>query len=183
MCCFNFITALWDRYYYHHPHFTDEKIGSEKWSHLSKIEDCTADGRAKSKPDSLNLEPVLLTTLILSMRNGKTSQIITSSYLPEFPFLLNEHTNILIYLVFIIRGSQEQPHYVLKNHRTCWYPWRSVSCSCISFWICFNFSSVTGLVVSPTCNHLCFLFVSPKLFNLRKCRNCFIWGKKWSEKE
>lgn len=98
-------------------------------------------------------------------------------------YLLNEHTHILIFLVFIIRGSQEQPHYVLKNHHTCWYPWRSVSCSCISFWICFNFSSVTGSVISPTCNHLCFLFVSPKLFNLRKCRNCFIWGKKWwSEK-
>lgn len=92
-------------------------------------------------------------------------------------YQLNEHRNILTCLTFTIKGSQEQTSAALKNHPTCWYPWRSVSCSCISFWICFNFSSVTGSVVSPKCNHLCFLFVSSKLFNFEKMQRLFYLGK------
>ena len=146
-------------------HFKDEETGLERWSDLPKAAQQVVGQRLTQ--DSLNPEPMLLTTLIIPIKNVQTSQITIPSYLPEF-LLPATGAHFLICLIFTIKGSQEQIHNVLKNHHTCWYPWRSVSCSCISFWICFNFSSVTGSAVSPKCNHLCFLFVSSKLLNFEK---------------
>lgn len=79
-CYFHLI--LWDRYYYYH-HFTDKEIGLERWSDSLKAAQQVVE--LNLKPDSLNTEPMLLTTLILPRKNMQTSQSITSSHLREIP--------------------------------------------------------------------------------------------------
>lgn len=155
---------------------------AERWNDLPKAAQQVV--KQSLKPDFLNPEPMPLTTLILPMRNVQTSQIITSPHCQNSHYLLNGHKYFKMPYFYNQRISR-QTHYVLKSH-TCWYPWRSVSCSCISFWICFNFSSVTGSAVSPKCNHLCFLFDSSKPLNFENMQVLFYLEKEmiqWAVRE